>query len=586
MTNLPHICAICCTFGRTAELSEAVACFHSQKYDGKKTLVIFNSLVNQTIVYEHPEVIVVNAKERPMSMGATRNEAIKHAPDGCLLVTWDDDDRYCSNHLANFARGFDITKHGWVRHSRQFHMDCGVVKSAVHGSANTVAFTKEAWEEVGGYHELNTGEDQQFIGRLTAAYSGVTVELKDDELSFLYGWAQGAQVYHISGGGVDRPGMPNGMQRCLEHVQKRQEALYEPTGEVVLKPKLLKDYDQMARAFIDGVTRLSNGRRGKIAMVCLGHAGDLMNVLPIAHHIFKTTGIKPMFFTSKMYGDVLDGVSYVEPVKMDLHDKDIRLAIAEAQKRAEVCLTTQVHGEGYQVERLCESYNQEAWRMAGMLPHFADTQNFPLVFDRRDAEREAKIMAQHFKPNSGIDFWLQPTFPQYRKIVEGEEVPLDGTETDETEIIKYDRSDSYKKTLLKLLEPGLKTTSKQKPVALLNLTGGLSSPFSYGGMLESQIMAAGRLEWDFLDLSKIRAERIYDMLAILERGTVLVSSDTYTLHLAAACDIPVIAITNDTSEPFGRPWLRTTPRCNCILQLGYSDGLSRIEEINQKIGEI
>lgn len=42
-------------------------------------------------------------------------------------------------------------------------------------------------------------------------------------------------------------------------------------------------------------------------------------------------------------------------------------------------------------------------------------------------------------------FWLQPTWPQYRKIINGEEKCLDGTETAGTEVVKYEHSESYKK---------------------------------------------------------------------------------------------------------------------------------------------
>lgn len=522
MSVMPHICGVCCTYGRTKELSEAVACFHAQKYDGKKTLVIYNSLVNQSIIYEHPEVIVVNASIRPLSMGATRNEAIKHAPNDALLVVWDDDDRYTSGHLANFARGFDMREHGWVRHSRQFHMEAGFLKSIVYGSANTVAFTKAAWAEVGGYNEMNTGEDQQFIGRITAKFPGVMVELADDELSFMYGWGQG--IYHLSGAGPDKVGVPNGMVRCGDYVRQRQEAMYEPTGEVLLKPKLLKDYDAMAAAFVKGVTKLSNSRRGKVALCSLGHAGDLMNVLPIALHIYRTTGQKPLFVTSKMYGDVLDGVSYVEAVKLDLHDKDIKRAIAEAEKRAETVLVTQVHGDGYQVDRVCDSYTEEAWRMAGMLDKW-DSEWMTLLFDRRDKEREKRLLdAVHFDHPS--------------------------------------------------------------ETVLINLRGGFSSPFPGAEAFQTQLISEDQKHLFYLDLAQIKAERIYDMLAILERGAVLVTSDTYTVHLAAACDIPVIAILNDNPQPFGRPWLRTKPRCNVILEVGYSEALQRIGEINGAIESI
>jgi glycosyltransferase involved in cell wall biosynthesis len=527
VTTLPHICAICCTYGRTEHVVEMLESFMRQDYNGPSSLVILNTCTDQTLVFDQPRVLVVNCAVRPATMGETRNAAIEYAPDDSLVVTLDDDDVVLPNHFSNCVSGFDPSKHGWVHLGKQFYHE-GTIKGIMNGSPNVFCFTKQAWLKADKYRAINCGEDRDFVGRVTAAMPGVQVKLENDEISYVYKWGQGHDVYHLSGKGDDKPGHPAGFDRSMLALKERLDSGREPKGRIELKPAWKQDYSRMAQAFIGGVKRLENSRRGKICIICLGHVGDICNVLPIAHHIFKTTGIKPMFFTSKMYGDVLDGVSYVEPVKMDLHDKDIRMAIAEAEKRCEYVLTTQVHGEGYQVERLCESYNQEAWRMAGMLPHFSDTRNFPLVFDRRDMVREqALIYSVHWK---------------------GTESVVDA------------------------------------PV-LFNLRGGLSSPFASGEALQSAIVSTEGFP-DFIDLSDIRAERIYDMLAILERGTVLVSSDTYTLHLAAACDIPVIAITNDANEPFGRPWLRTTPRCNCILNLGYSDALSRIQEIHQKIIEL
>lgn len=43
-----------------------------------------------------------------------------------------------------------------------------------------------------------------------------------------------------------------------------------------------------------------------------------------------------------------------------------------------------------------------------------------------------------------LPYWLQPTWPQYRKIVDGKEKRLDGTETTKTQIVKYDYTDEYK----------------------------------------------------------------------------------------------------------------------------------------------
>lgn len=40
-------------------------------------------------------------------------------------------------------------------------------------------------------------------------------------------------------------------------------------------------------------------------------------------------------------------------------------------------------------------------------------------------------------------FWYEPMFPQYRKVLNSEEAVLDGTETEDTEIVCYDYSPEY-----------------------------------------------------------------------------------------------------------------------------------------------
>lgn len=520
--SLPLIVGITCTFGRTVHLVEMLESFLRQDYAGPSSLVIFNSCPDQTLLFEHPKVKVVNATIRPPTMGDTRNAAIEHAVDGALLVVLDDDDIVLPNHFSNVVRGFDPEKHYWSHLEHQLFMEGTTIRDVTHGTPNVFSFTKEAWLKADKYWAINCGEDRDFIGRVTQLLPGVKVPLENAEVSYIYCWNQGSSVYHLSGKGDDQPGQPRGFDRSLRALQERLDSGLEPKGTINLVPKWTRDYVTLAAAFTGGVKRLENSRRGKIGISLLGHAGDIINILPVARHIFLETGVKPLFFTSKMYGDVLDGVSYVEAIKLDLHDKDIRVAIQESEKRCEINLVPQCHGDGYQLDRVCDSYNQETWRMAGMLPHFHDTQRFPLVFDQRSPEREAKLLKEiHFE------------------------------------------------------NPG--------KCMLVNLKGGFSSPFDQGQELQNLLTEHDSQCPTYLDLSKIRAERLYDMLAILERGTVLVSSDTYTLHLATACDIPVIAITNDNPQPFGRTWLSTIPRCNCILKLGYSDAVSRIAEIHQAI---
>ena len=48
------------------------------------------------------------------------------------------------------------------------------------------------------------------------------------------------------------------------------------------------------------------------AFVILGRFGDIVAVLPAFRHIHETTGKKPRVVTSQQFGDIFDGVSYVD----------------------------------------------------------------------------------------------------------------------------------------------------------------------------------------------------------------------------------------------------------------------------------
>lgn len=117
---------------------------------------------------------------------------------------------------------------------------------------------------------------------------------------------------------------------------------------------------------------------------CLGRYGDIINALPIAFEIFRTTGEKPRFVVSKQFWTILEGCSYVQPVVWDIDYKELPRAIARLPKDAIIC-QSYMHPDN---RRLTESYQKEAWRLAGWLDKFG---TIPLVFDQRNKDDEIKF---------------------------------------------------------------------------------------------------------------------------------------------------------------------------------------------------
>ena len=154
----------------------------------------------------------------------------------------------------------------------------------------------------------------------------------------------------------------------------------------------------------------------------------------------------------------------------------------------------------------------------GLLRAFDDQVNFPLVFDKRDARRELDL---------------------------------------------YNRM------------------PHDKPLLLCNLSSSVSSPFPQGGEILANVRGMFESMFEIVDLSQIFADRIYDLLGLMDRASALVSIDSAQLHLVAATDIPVIAIVND--EAGVGEWTASELRCKTFKRLKYSEVRSNPNLVIQAI---
>lgn len=244
--------------------------------------------------------------------------------------------------------------------------------------------------------------------------------------------------------------------------------------------------ERSGRRHYDEMGRLNN------CIVQLGRYGDIMNVLPIAKFI-KDNYAKPYLMASREFIGLLEGVSYVIPVEFEGDYSRVSEAMAIARTKFEHILPTQVWGDGVHVEHQCGHYNQESWRMAGFLDRWSEPR-LKLVFDKRNSQREAKLIRQNLRKNA-------------------------------------------------------------KPIMLINLSGGHSGPFSDWQIFQFDLVNRWERKYQVVDLSSIIAHQVYDLLGLFEMADVLVTIDTSTLHLSCASEIPVIALLNDKT-PWNQTLLR------------------------------
>jgi hypothetical protein len=120
----------------------------------------------------------------------------------------------------------------------------------------------------------------------------------------------------------------------------------------------------------------------------------------------------------------------------------------------------------------------------------------------------------------------------------------------------FDRRDSRREQAL------LAKHRHDKPMILF-AGQSISSPFSDSAPLLASLRYQFS-EYEVVDMSEVRAERLYDLLGLFDAAVLLVTVDTVHLHLARAARIPVVAIINNG-------WLGSVPPPSTIATFRYAE---------------
>lgn len=260
-----------------------------------------------------------------------------------------------------------------------------------------------------------------------------------------------------------------------------------------------------------------------------GRSGDVVSILSCFHQIFLKTGIKPIVFTSTEFANIYDGVSYVESHPVNCDWKNVSELEWEAIGQFGGSVTVQPwHDPDWSYENAGSNkvmlliHGRNVWVDLDVDPDAGSAMarrcgftreqwlSFPTVFDRRDSEREKLLWNAYIRPANG------------------------------------------------------------KPVLCYQLKG-VSSPFGYEPEYFNQIRTLSH-KFHLIDLSRIRAHRIFDMLAILDAAAGIITCDTSILHLCAASPTPYIGFTQVG-------WSGSVCRGNCVLSANYADSINKLPEI-------
>lgn len=234
----------------------------------------------------------------------------------------------------------------------------------------------------------------------------------------------------------------------------------------------------------------------------LSKTGDLLSFLPALQQEAQEIGKPVPLMVSLHYADILDGCSYIEPIIFSGAPHELDKAVEQAKNLCKDVCCVQIAGPKELVwkhtftpaglsEQATDRFERLPWVVAGKGALWKEQP--PLVFDRRDAAREAAL-------------W----------------------------------------------EPWKAKLKGKKPI--LVALGAESSPFPYSKLLWKLLEL--QFKGPFINLNEIKAERFYDMLVFYEKALCLIAADSAPLHLAHACpDFPVCALINDKpSLGHGSAW--------------------------------
>ena len=247
---------ICITYSRVALLEEAIECFLKQTYHGPKELIILNDCADQTLKYEHPEIVIFNTNKRFQTVGEKRDAAIALSKYD-YLVPWDDDDihlphrlEFCANKIANGNLDYYKLNQAFVCYT-----DHNITNHCINQFYGCSVFSRKFFKETKGHGALNGGEDtfleNQFTNIAMKRLNSYLIENTKKPSITLY------DLYYIYRWG----GIPTHLSEvylkpdplAIIEAQRKQER-NRPTGVVTLKPHWNRDYMELVNKYIQEKT--------------------------------------------------------------------------------------------------------------------------------------------------------------------------------------------------------------------------------------------------------------------------------------------------------------------------------------------
>jgi len=196
----PTVSCQCITWGRHEMLEEAIESFLRQDYPGKIELVIVSDQPGATLELEteDPRIRVVHLDERCASVGEKRNVCVGHCT-GDLVMPWDDDDIHLPWRISLAVQQMRNHRHWgcaeyWTLEGDRMRRD-----PVTNPAPSNCIFARCAWQKVGGYPSIDSGQDKGLVERLAAQGWRHVEHVHRRDVPYVYRWGCGS--YNLSASG-------------------------------------------------------------------------------------------------------------------------------------------------------------------------------------------------------------------------------------------------------------------------------------------------------------------------------------------------------------------------------------------------
>lgn len=242
-STVPVSCA-CLTYGRPEVLEEAIYSFLQQDYPGQKELIVLNDYAKQALVFDHPQVQVINVPKRFRTVGEKQSVAIALCSHDLIFI-WDDDDIYLPQRLSFSVQKFDAGK-GFFKPDKAWFWSNGELSGPARNVFHSGScWSRELFNTVRGYACQNNGYDQEIEAQLDQKVPGAAspYDIRPEDIYYIYRWGRTGS-YHMSGYGQAE------YDQVATFVDNKINQGEIQQGQIQLQPHWQADYAGLVRDYL------------------------------------------------------------------------------------------------------------------------------------------------------------------------------------------------------------------------------------------------------------------------------------------------------------------------------------------------